>query len=333
MSYLYQPKKTDFYWLEYHVNGKRYRESLKTKDKTAAKYLQAKKDQKIAEGMSPLPKLNSVCLDVLEEYQKATEHHKAKDNHRDDAARIRRFLQWASVYRLSDITEKTLQDYLNYRLNDEKNKIFLTTANNITTNVKTWLNFAVRRKYLIENPLRFFQKYKVPKNPPRFLTKDEIVIFMTHAKKESIYPMIATAIYAGLRQAELSNLELGNMDLKRCVITVQNSEAFTTKSKKYRVVPIHPALKAILKPLAKKQGRCFDTTNQRKQFERICRLSKLTGIRWHTLRHTFASHLIMQGVDLVTVSEYLGHASITTTMIYAHLSEGHKQNQIRRLPY
>ncbi len=331
MSYLYQQGKV--YWLGYYLPGnkRQVRESLKTKDKAEAKYLQAKKDQEIAEGRATLPKPNTICLDVLAEYQQATKHRKATDNHRDDETRIKRFLNQTGVYKISDITEKTVQDYLNYRLNDDK--ISPITANNIATNIKAWLNFAVRRRYIIENPIRFFQKYKVPKNPPRFLTLEEISEFMKNAKKEPIYSMVATAIYAGLRHAELFALEWENVDLKRGSISVLNKEDFTTKSKKYRVIPLHPSLKAILGPMAQKKGHCFDTTNQRKQFDRICRLSNLTDVGWHTLRHTFASHLLMGGVDLVTVSQYLGHASITTTMIYAHLTKDHLKASINKLPY
>ena len=101
----------------------------------------------------------------------------------------------------------------------------------------------------------------------------------------------------------------------------------------YRVIPLHPALKSVLRPLALKEGRCFDTTNQRKQIERICRMSGVRNVRWKALRHTFASHLAMSGVDLVTIKEYMGHANISTTMIYAHLTEGHTREQIKKLTY
>ena len=64
---------------------------------------------------------------------------------------------------------------------------------------------------------------------------------------------------------------------------------------------------------------------------RACKMAGLRKIGWHTLRHTFASHLCMRGVPLRTVQEYLGHSDIRTTMRYAHLAPDHKNDAIKVL--
>lgn len=61
--------------------------------------------------------------------------------------------------------------------------------------------------------------------------------------------------------------------------------------------------------------------------------AELEGVTPHVLRHTFASSLAMAGVDIVTIKEYLGHASLSTTQIYSHVSREHKRNAIHKLPY
>jgi integrase len=69
----------------------------------------------------------------------------------------------------------------------------------------------------------------------------------------------------------------------------------------------------------------------RKPFEKALREARVGRIRFHDLRHTFASQLVMKGVDLMTVKELLGHKTIQMTMRYAHLSQDHKKKAVERL--
>lgn len=327
MSHLYQ--RGSIFWLAWSTHGRLGRKSLKTKDKTTARYLQSRHDQDTAEGKAPI--LNADIKSVLDEYRVAFEHHKAKRTHVEDLARIQHFIDWAKIHKISDIRESNLQDYFNHRINAEK--IAPNTINRIMASLKTFLNFAVRRHYLPGNPIRPIKKYRLPVNPPRFLTKDEIAAVLKIAKKTYLYPCVATAIYTGARKSELFNLEWTDIDFDKNIITIRNKEGFTTKSRRFRAIPLHPALKAILKPYRLKKGLCFDHTNQRRVFRRIMRKAKLKDVGWHSLRHTFASQLCMAGVDIVTVSKLLGHSSISTTMIYSHLTGDHVRGAVRKLRF
>lgn len=325
MSHLYKQKAV--YWLAYSIHGKLYRKSLKTKDKATARYLQSKHDQDSAEGRAPI--LNAEIVVVLEEYRVAFEHHKTRRTHVEDLARIKHFIDSAKIHKISDIRESSLQDYFNHRINTDK--LAHNTVNRIMASIKTFLNFAVRRHYLPENPVRQIKRYRLPVNPPRFLTKDEIKGVLKEAKKTDLYPCVATAIYTGMRRAELFNLEWP--DVGPDSITVSNKDGFTTKSKRFRTIPLHPTLCGILNTYRKNTGKCFDVINQRRSFRRIMRKAKLKDVGWHSLRHTFASHLCMAGVDIVTVSKLLGHSSIATTMIYSHLTGDHIKGAINRLDF
>jgi site-specific recombinase XerD len=68
-----------------------------------------------------------------------------------------------------------------------------------------------------------------------------------------------------------------------------------------------------------------------KWFTRACRAVGIKNFTWHSLRHTFASRLVMAGVDLRTVQELMGHRTITTTMRYAHLAPAHQAEAVERL--
>jgi site-specific recombinase XerD len=70
-----------------------------------------------------------------------------------------------------------------------------------------------------------------------------------------------------------------------------------------------------------------------KNIKAMAEKAGLEGVGVHTLRHTFASHLVMAGVDLATVQKLLGHSSITTTMIYAHLAPDHLRAAVEKLSF
>ena len=328
MSYVYN--RNGIFWIAYRHGGKRYRQSLKTKDRTTAKYLQAKHDQGSAEGRAPI--LNADIQQTIEEYRTTYEHHKTKRTHVEDIARIQGYVSWSGIRKISEVSEKNLSDYFNHKITDEKRE--RNTVNRIMASLKTFLNFAVRRSYLGSNPMKAIKRYKLPENPPRFLTKEEIGKVLQEARKTDLYPCVATAIYTGMRKGELFNLEWTDVDFTRNVIIVNNKSEWTTKSKKARTIPIHPTLWGILKNFKQKGGRCFDVANQRRVFSRIIREARLgDDIGWHTLRHSFASALVMHGIDIVTVSKLLGHSSIATTMIYSHLTKDHEKAAISHLDF
>jgi len=106
-------------------------------------------------------------------------------------------------------------------------------------------------------------------------------------------------------------------------------------------LPMNEFLKNTLIGIRKNPNSPFVFTNRsgepfkdiRTQFSTVLRRAGVKRIRFHDLRHTFASQLVMSGVDLNTVRELLGHADLKTTLIYAHLSQDHKKNAVNALNY
>ena len=340
MSHLFRnPPKTGYYWLAFYQNHELHRESLKTKDKAAAKYLQNKKDRELIENSSVVPNQKRNCASLIKEYINFNEHRKTKSANLNSEEKINSFLEWANITTVDQINEKKLQDYLNHRINKEN--ISLYTANHIIAILKAWLNYAVRMRYIFDNPLSRVKKYRLPENPKRFLSTNEIKNLLIAAnnpdmyvdKKPTLYPVIAAGVYTGMRPAELFNLEWTDIDFTRNQITIRNKEGFTIKSKKFRIIPLHEHLKIILNPMRKTKGLCFDVTNRRRIFNRIIEEAKLSGIDLYTLRHTFISHAMMNGVPPSTVSKWAGHSSIVTTMGYSHLCPDHSTVEISKIEY
>jgi integrase len=225
---------------------------------------------------------------------------------------------------VSHITESRLQEYLNYRIN--RDKIGLYAANNIIISVKAWLNWCARNRKIFDNPVKGIKKFKVPETPRSFLSKDAISLLFHAARGETLHPFLATAVYTGMRKDELKNLQWEDVDFTHGILTVRNKAEFTTKSKKNRTIPLHPGLRAILLPLRKPSGYCFDMTNYRRVFRRIVKKAKVPELKIHELRHTFASQALMAGIPFQHYSllayslHYLSrmnHSKITTLRFMA----------------
>jgi integrase len=143
----------------------------------------------------------------------------------------------------------------------------------------------------------------------------------------------------GFRRQELASLRPEEVDLERGTVSVAASYA---KNGESRTLPIGPRLKALLQDALSARGSAptvlVDEHEQpwkpralTYRFYDLCKLAKLEPLSPHIMRHTFASRLVMAGVDLRTVQELMGHKSITMTMRYVHLSPDHKRAAMETL--
>lgn len=169
-----------------------------------------------------------------------------------------------------------------------------------------------------------------PEGRLRFLTEEEIARLLA-ACGSSAHPelaaVVAVALNTGMRRGEVLGLTWDRVDFARGVLLLER-----TKSGRRREVPMNDAAYAALsaRPGAR-EGRVFSTRSIRKAFERAVREAKLEDFRFHDLRHTAASHLMMRGASLADVRAVLGHADVKMTMRYAHLSPEHLRSAVARL--
>jgi len=181
-----------------------------------------------------------------------------------------------------------------------------------------------------EETLKRVRKVKLlPKNNRRlrYLSKEECQKLID-ACDPHLRPIVITALNTGMRKAEILNLRCDQVDLKHGFILLE-----ITKNGERREIPINHTLRKTLMALP----RCLDTPyvffdlrtgkpykNIKRSFASTCKRAGIKDFRFHNLRHTFASHLVMAGVDLTTVKELLGHKTLTMTLRYAHLAPSHK---------
>lgn len=165
-----------------------------------------------------------------------------------------------------------------------------------------------------------------------WLRFDEADALMAAARDEWA-SMIRVAIRTGLRRGELLGLRWDDVDLPGRRIIVRQSivrgKVTTTKSRKPREVPLTASAVAALKsqrhlrgPLVwcGVEGKPLAPRTMARQLDNARRRAKLRPIGWHVLRHTFASHLAMRSVPILTIQKLCGHATIAMTLRYAHLA-------------
>jgi len=193
---------------------------------------------------------------------------------------------------------------------------------------------ALRDGIIDKNPLTMVKVPKIEKVEVKPFTLDEMMKIIQSGESD-IQSFVALGFLTGMRSGEMIGLRWEDIDFKKGVINVLNKPGFKTKTRKWRPVPLHKDLRRILWSYRNGSENCFDTTNWRRILNRIMEKAKLNdqGIAWHTFRHTFASHLVMNGAPLATIAELLGHSSITTTMIYSHLSADHVKDAVDKLKF
>ena len=159
------------------------------------------------------------------------------------------------------------------------------------------------------------------------------VTFIDHLK-----PMVLLSLNTGMRQGEVFNLRWPQCDLARALLTIKGESA---KSGKVRHIPLNEEAVSALREWRKQQpddsGLVFHGqnglpfNNVKKAWAKVLTDAKIDNFRWHDMRHHFASRLVMEGVDLNTVRELLGHADLKMTLRYAHLAPEHKAAAVAKL--
>src|SRR5208283_5086618 len=168
----------------------------------------------------------------------------------------------------------------------------------------------------------------------RFLRREEADRLLEACRSSEcreIYGIVATALHTGMRHQEILHLKWDSVDFKRRVIKVESTDENPTKNYESREVPMSEFLWKVLSKETRHLGIAYVFPNPEGKkrcyvdhlFQKIRERASVAQCRFHDLRHTFASWLVMSGVDLPTLQRLLGHKNIQNTMIYAHLAPEH----------
>ncbi len=244
---------------------------------------------------------------------------------------------------LKALTHRQLRTYL---AELEQSKYSRKTINRRLSAIKTFYAWLLEIKVIDADTLSAVSGPKISKRLPSTLVTEDVYRLLSVSDKSTPAGLrnqaIIELIYAsGARISEIASITVGSIDFAQMQIVVMG------KGSKQRVIPLHKlALRTLheyltlARPtLAQKSKRTTDALflsgrgaamsadSMRKMFKGALQTSGLDeSFSPHDLRHSFASDLLENGADLRSVQEMLGHASLSTTQIYTHLSVGHLKN-------
>jgi integrase/recombinase XerC len=240
---------------------------------------------------------------------------------------------------VSQIDHLTIREWLASLHTDQKKKSSIARK---LAALRTFFQFLVREGLLELNPAKLVATPKLEKKLPKHLSIEEAIRFIESPDPETELgrrdrAMLELMYATGVRVAELTTLNIADVDFKNQLARV------TGKRRKQRIVPFgDPAGAAILSylevrdkfllnaPISKRdeealflnyQGTRITTRSVGRMVEKYIRLcAGMHNISPHALRHSFATHLLDSGADLRDIQELLGHARLSTTQVYTHVS-------------
>ena len=258
---------------------------------------------------------------------------KTDKSYTNDLKVYKEFLNSRGITVVEDISEANIKEFLKLRSDDKTT----TIAHNLTV-IKNFHSYLLREKIVSKDVSLFIERPKLRKSLPRTLSVSDVETLL-NISLDTIFDyrnkaMLELMYGTGLRVSEIVNLSVNDIDLTNCVVRIMG------KGSKEREVPLGEYsiyyLKLYLDRRREmlKEGRTCDKLflnnhgmgmTRQGFFKNLKQLLLEKGLNPdvspHTLRHSFATHLLNNGADLRSIQEMLGHSDIATTKIYTHVSD------------
>ena len=332
---LFKRKNSPYYFMKFQANGVRVYESTKTKNRKFAEEIYLNRRAEIIAGIEPVRRFESDITTFLELADKYLEWC---DGRQKSFSRKKVIVKILNNYLknklIQDISIEELEiiqsDYI-------KSGHSINYVNNIIKILKAMFTKAYDWELISEDVLKRVRKVKQLKGENkrlRYLSEEEAERLISACSKE-IRPIIITALNTGMRKSEILHLTWDRVDLKNRIILLDK-----TKNGERREIPINQTLYDALSGITRHIKCDYVFYNPetlkpfydiKKSFSGALKKAHIIDFHFHDLRHTFASRLVMAGVDLATIQKLLGHKTINMTLRYAHLSNVHLKDAVNIL--
>jgi integrase/recombinase XerC len=277
-------------------------------------------------------------LDSFTEYLQIEKHYSVHtfEQYRHDIEEFYVFMKEQGLSSLKDVEYSDARLFLT-KLHDHG--LMRSSISRKVSSIRSFYRYLNREKHLLDNPFSFVSLPKKEQRLPNFFYEEEIQALLDACVGKSPMEVRNRAIFellyaTGIRVSECTNIQIGDVDLGLSTVLVKG------KGNKERYVPFgsfaHDALEQYIthsRPklaknvehthlLVNHRGGALSSRGVRLILNKIIEKASLTGkIHPHMLRHTFATHLLNNGADLRTVQELLGHAQLSSTQLYTHVTK------------
>ena len=258
---------------------------------------------------------------------------KTRESYQNDLDVYMKFLVNKGCLNVSDISDEDIREFLKVRSEKEKTT---TIAHNLTV-IKNFHEYLVKEELVKKDASEFIERPKLRKSLPKTLSMEDVDKLLDIELKTVFdyrnKAMLELIYGTGLRVSELVNLTVNDLDFNNCLIRVMG------KGSKEREIPLGEYSIYYLELYLEKRESMLKNRNCDKLFlnnhglgmtrqgffKNLKELLRSKGLNEdvspHTLRHSFATHLLNRGADLRSIQEMLGHSDISTTKIYTHVSD------------
>lgn len=328
-----RPHASGVHWIDYRdIDGKRRRE--KAGKLPAALDLLALRKRQVKRGDYIPPRQTRVWpfRRLAEEAIKQKSLRLAPPTIETDRIRLGKLLPLMGGVRFDRITPEKIDEVLGVL---KRSGLSNSTVNRYRSFISSVFTFAVKTSRMAMNPVSRVGRYRENDSRLRWLRPEEETRLRKSITTDSHEWEFDLALHTGMRRGEQFGLRWKDADLERGILTVRG------KTGRRHVVANETAIAALRKLQTisgEKEFVCPDANQDdsvkrdwRRWFQHATKDAHVKDFKWHDLRHTFASRLVMAGVDIRTVQELLGHKSIVMTMRYAHLSADHRKAAVAKM--
>jgi integrase len=345
-------RRGNIWYYDFMVRGKRYREAIPdARTKQEAKDIEAEARRLVRQGKYvPLlaPRLETFIEEVYLPWAKTN-----KRSFRNDAWRCAVLNEYFGHLRLNEITVWLVEKFKSERLKGETRLGKTRTPASVNRELDLLsriLSMACDQDLLTNNCLRKVKRLREDNARERVLSVSEEARLMAvlERTRSPLRAMVIVALHTGMRRGEIHRLTWADVDFDRGIILVRK-----TKTGRDRIVPMHNLVERLMKELSQAaqlrekaiqinnrsfsieveicDNRIFEIDWIEKLWRKTCKRAGITNLRFHDLRHTFATRLAAKGVDAFAIARLLGHATVNMTALYVNSTSEHLQAAINKL--